>query len=823
MPGPRHYLVVHRTGTSGPFDSHRVEASSAPDYAHTIEGLQPDTTYQVRVIVNNGEGNASSEIVTVRTHAHPQYAFRLAEASGTNPRVGRPEFFFRGKWGTVTDHRADNAGNESGALMCKLAGFDDGEFIAHPRSQLGSSYRAAAASMPIWLDDVRCSAGATDINQCSHAGWGEANGDHSEDLWVRCWNGTPTTEGPKRERAYIEHGAARWVYIQFDTTLASEDGKTPGKDRFQVDVAAPGTANFVPMAIDSVNFYPNSGRVRLVLPREIAWNESVQVGYADPNPDTDDTTGALEDRFGSDAETFLSYDVDNELRDEIAPLLTAGETSEDGRSVTVWFTEPLDRATEPDPGRFTVRVTTRQVVADEQGMGTTVDTHHDNAPSAVAFAKAADLSADARSRISGKSACSAAPHTCALVLTASERIRGQDLRTYNFENGSSSIPIRTGHNVVKVRYADPSSANDSAGVVQDPFGNDARTSHFATVKNRTTYGRGLLPLSAFVSAGDQSTTNLVFEWPLSDEEFPSSSELRSAFSMTSDGSSVSIYEVSRDRNADNRLSFTHDPVTLGETVMIGYAKPTSGNLLKGTRGIEVASFIDYPVANPSFPPEIKSAVILSDAYTMELRFNQDLDPTAVPPPDNFRARAGGNAHPVNRIEFDPDDPRLVRLFAGVSPFTLGGMPRSVSYTRPANGGLRSADGVEVLEFSEPAVLAGVPVLTVNDVIVTEGTDATADFTVSLAPAAAETVTVDYTTVDVTAEAPDDYTATSGTLTFNAGETEKTVSVPIIDDSVKRTTARPSTSDSRIPAAATPRSPTTPASRSFATTRAGRLR
>ena len=74
-----------------------------------------------------------------------------------------------------------------------------------------------------------------------------------------------------------------------------------------------------------------------------------------------------------------------------------------------------------------------------------------------------------------------------------------------------------------------------------------------------------------------------------------------------------------------------------------------------------------------------------------------------------------------------------------------------------------------------------PVLSVDDVTVTEGEDATADFTVRLAPAATATVTVDYATEDGLAREPGDYTSTSGTLTFNAGETEKTVSVPIIDD------------------------------------------
>ena len=92
----------------------------------------------------------------------------------------------------------------------------------------------------------------------------------------------------------------------------------------------------------------------------------------------------------------------------------------------------------------------------------------------------------------------------------------------------------------------------------------------------------------------------------------------------------------------------------------------------------------------------------------------------------------------------------------------------------------------ILTFSTTATSttgAG-PALSVADVMVTEGTGSTADFVVTLDPAATETVTVDYATSDGTATAEDDYTSTSGTLTFDAGETSKTVSVTVIDDTVE---------------------------------------
>ena len=72
-------------------------------------------------------------------------------------------------------------------------------------------------------------------------------------------------------------------------------------------------------------------------------------------------------------------------------------------------------------------------------------------------------------------------------------------------------------------------------------------------------------------------------------------------------------------------------------------------------------------------------------------------------------------------------------------------------------------------------------LSVADARVKEETDATLEFAVTLSRAASGTVTVDYATADGTAQAGQDYTAAAGTLTFAAGETQKTVSVAVLDD------------------------------------------
>ncbi|QDT84056.1 Calx-beta domain-containing protein [Gimesia chilikensis] len=73
-------------------------------------------------------------------------------------------------------------------------------------------------------------------------------------------------------------------------------------------------------------------------------------------------------------------------------------------------------------------------------------------------------------------------------------------------------------------------------------------------------------------------------------------------------------------------------------------------------------------------------------------------------------------------------------------------------------------------------------ITINDMTVDEDAG-TATLTVSIDQPIDTTVTVDYTTSDQSAGAPDDYQTTTGTLTFNPRELSQTITIPIVDSNL----------------------------------------
>ena len=92
----------------------------------------------------------------------------------------------------------------------------------------------------------------------------------------------------------------------------------------------------------------------------------------------------------------------------------------------------------------------------------------------------------------------------------------------------------------------------------------------------------------------------------------------------------------------------------------------------------------------------------------------------------------------------------------------------------------TADG-RMLQGGARVVVRGPPALSVAHASAREARGATLDFVVTLSRRRSSPTAVEYATFDGTARAGEDYEASSGTLTFTAGATSRTVSVRVLND------------------------------------------
>jgi hypothetical protein len=137
-------------------------------------------------------------------------------------------------------------------------------------------------------------------------------------------------------------------------------------------------------------------------------------------------------------------------------------------------------------------------------------------------------------------------------------------------------------------------------------------------------------------------------------------------------------------------------------------------------------------------------------------------------------------------------------FGTATNFTVGTNPNSVTvgdFNGDGKSDLATANqfggSISILLNADPTATVTItdvsqpPIsLTINDVTVTEGNSGTTNavFTISLSSAASTVVSVNYATANGTATAGTDYTAIpTTTLTFNPGETSKTITVPVNGD------------------------------------------
>ena len=171
-------------------------------------------------------------------------------------------------------------------------------------------------------------------------------------------------------------------------------------------------------------------------------------------------------------------------------------------------------------------------------------------------------------------------------------------------------------------------------------------------------------------------------------------------------------------------------------------------------------------------------------FTFDLAFTDELVAGFEKIKAAFRV-SGGSINRVNRKTKGSDLAWKVK----VRPASTDSLTITLRATAQcsSSGAICTDDGRR-LSNSPSATVAGTPevVETTPSVSIaggsgTEGDDDEIDFTVTLDEAASGNVSVDYATADGSADAGDDYTGKSGTLSFSAGETSKTISVSIEDD------------------------------------------
>ena len=175
----------------------------------------------------------------------------------------------------------------------------------------------------------------------------------------------------------------------------------------------------------------------------------------------------------------------------------------------------------------------------------------------------------------------------------------------------------------------------------------------------------------------------------------------------------------------------------------------------------------------SVPPEHDGET----AFWLELSFDAAVEQGSKP---RIRALLGVTGGSETRIR--RKDGRLDHWRIRIEPSSHAAVTVTLSPSPAcgATGAVCTEDG-RTYTTALATRIQGPPGFAVADAEVEEAANATLAFAVTLSRAPSGTVTVDYATADGTATAGSDYTATSGTLTFAAGETEKTVSVPVLDD------------------------------------------
>ena len=201
------------------------------------------------------------------------------------------------------------------------------------------------------------------------------------------------------------------------------------------------------------------------------------------------------------------------------------------------------------------------------------------------------------------------------------------------------------------------------------------------------------------------------------------------------------------------------------------------------RALAQSASVTVPMASVPFTASLSSVPREHDGATkLSLRLSFSEEPAALSyktVKDSLFSVTGGSIQGAGRVTAGSNRHYNIE----VAPSGNGPVRLTVSTSLPACGttGEVCSPGGQPLTGGLSATVPGPAALSVADASVEEAADAKLAFAVTLDRPRHAPLTVDYATGDVTATAGEDYTAASGTLTFAAGETVKTVEVAVLDD------------------------------------------
>ena len=553
--------------------------------------------------------------------------------------------------------------------------------------------------------------------------------DHDLAYWSRTVvKGTGAAGGPVVRWAEVLTDE-RTVELQFDEAL--DKSRLPaGDDVFTVTVD--GARVRVASMIEATG---SDDRIRLTVSPAIRADRTIIVSYNDPTPGSDDAT-ALQNTNGADAASFTVKAVNRATTSAadpgVGPAPLSAEVGTTGLVVRVTFDETISGT-----------------IALQSNYEITVN--------------------GARAGIENVGRHGTLHNTLAFLVN----------------------PAITAGRTVTVSYTDPTSGDDTEAV-QDLDGNDAESFTDFPVSNASAQGAPPEPLTAVFAdlparhTGEAFTIGLAFS-----EELPVSEEaLRAGLAVTG-GTLTTVAQAVAGESRNWDLTVT--PSAAADAVTVTLAPKEScaaANAICTADGRGLSEAVEAEVPGRE-PTRVVSVSVTSDpgangtwdtgeTVTAAVVFNRAV---AVQGPPNVKPtlglRLGGTRREAELATTGSAD-------TFVFSHTVTAADDGADTATVAADGITLNGTVIADNEGNEAILtfATGPALSVADATAAEGDDSTADFVVTLDPAATGTVTVDYATADGTATAPADYGATSGTLTFAPGETSKTVSVSIVDDTVE---------------------------------------